>query len=68
SRYPDAPAVATSVTQTGIFLGGAVGPISFGLVADHFGWGAGWIAVAASMALSALFIVAGSTLFARPRH
>ncbi|MEU6249359.1 MFS transporter [Glycomyces sp. NPDC047010] len=68
SRYPDAPAVATSVTQTGIFLGGAVGPISFGLVADHFGWGAGWIAVAVSMALSALFIVAGSTVFARPRH
>ncbi|GAA1685691.1 MFS transporter [Glycomyces endophyticus] len=68
SRYPDAPAVATSVTQTGIFLGGAVGPIGFGFVAEHFGWGAGWIAVSAAMAASALFIVAGSTVFARPRH
>ncbi len=67
-QYPDAPAVATSVTQTGIFLGGAVGPISFGLVAEHFGWGAGWIAVSGAMAASALFIVVGSTVFARPRH
>ncbi|MQM25108.1 MFS transporter [Glycomyces albidus] len=67
-EYPDAPAVATSVTQTGIFLGGAVGPIGFGLIAEHSGWGAGWIAVAAAMAASALFIVVGSTVFARPRH
>lgn len=60
SRYADAPALATSVTQTGIFLGGAVGPICFGLIVEHSGWGAGWTAAVASMAASALFIVAGS--------
>ncbi|WP_158299807.1 MFS transporter [Glycomyces paridis] len=68
SRYPDAPALATSVTQTGIFLGGAIGPISFGLLVHHAGWSAGWIAVVAAMSASALFIAAGSASAARARH
>ncbi|SDD97654.1 MFS transporter [Glycomyces harbinensis] len=67
-RYPDAPALATSVTQTGIFLGGAVGPIGFGLLVDHHGWAAGWIATIVAMGLSALFIVAGSLAYKRARH
>lgn len=67
-RYADAPALATSVTQTGIFLGGAIGPIGFGLVVDHAGWGAGWTAAVAAMAASALFIVAGSTVGKRFAH
>ncbi|MEU6857960.1 MFS transporter [Glycomyces sp. NPDC046736] len=68
SRYPDAPALATSVTQTGIFLGGALGPFSFGLLVHHAGWSAGWIAVAGAMAASSLFIVLGSAVAARARH
>jgi MFS family permease len=67
-RYADAPALATSVTQTGIFLGGAIGPIGFGLVVDHAGWGVGWTAAVAAMAASALFIVAGSTVGRRFAH
>ncbi|MEV3935453.1 MFS transporter [Glycomyces sp. NPDC049804] len=67
-RYADAPALATSVTQTGIFLGGAIGPIGFGLVVDHAGWGVGWTAAVAAMAASALFIVAGSTVGRRSAH
>lgn len=66
--YPDAPALATSVTQTGIFLGGAIGPISFGLVVHHFGWGPGWIAAASAMLASALFIAAGSLVSRRTAH
>lgn len=68
SRYPEAPALATSVTQTGIFLGGAFGPIGFGLLVDHAGWAAGWTATIAAMGMSALFIVAGSLAYARARH
>lgn len=67
-RYPDAPALATSVTQTGIFLGGAVGPIGFGLIVDHAGWQAGWIAAITAMAASSLFIVAGSIAVRRAAH
>jgi MFS family permease len=68
SRYAEAPALATSVTQTGIFLGGAFGPIGFGLIVDHAGWGAGWTAAVAAMAASALFIVAGSMAGKRLAH
>nr|WP_255672506.1 MFS transporter [Glycomyces amatae] len=68
SRYPDAPALATSVTQTGIFLGGAFGPVGFGLLVDRAGWAAGWTAAIAAMGLSALFIVAGSLAYSRARH
>lgn len=68
TRYPDAPALATSVTQTGIFLGGAIGPIGFGLIVEHAGWGAGWTATIIAMGLSALFIVAGSLAYAKARH
>ncbi len=67
-RYPDAPALATSVTQTGIFLGGAVGPIGFGLIVDHAGWQAGWTAAITAMAASALFIVAGGIAVRRAAH
>ncbi|WP_198587151.1 MFS transporter [Glycomyces xiaoerkulensis] len=63
-RYPDAPAAATSITQTGVYLGGAVGPIAFGLLVDHGGWTAGWTASVAAMTFAAVFIVAGG----RPRH
>ncbi|MFC4336945.1 MFS transporter [Salininema proteolyticum] len=42
TRYPDQPAAATGHTQTGVYFGGAVSPIAFGLVADHLGWTAAW--------------------------
>ncbi|MCC3763655.1 MFS transporter [Glycomyces sp. TRM65418] len=67
-RYADAPALATSVTQTGIFLGGVFGPIGIGLIVEHAGWSAGWITVVACMAASALFIVVGSAVARRHAH
>lgn len=67
-RYADAPALATSVTQTGIFLGGVFGPIGIGLIFEHAGWSAGWLTVVGCMAASALFIVLGSTLAKRRAH
>jgi MFS family permease len=67
-RYADAPALATSVTQTGIFLGGVFGPIGIGLIVEHAGWSAGWITVVACLCGSALFIVAGSMLARRHAH
>ena len=67
-RYADAPALATSVTQTGIFLGGVFGPIGIGLIVEHAGWAVGWITVVACMGGSALFIVAGSMVARRRAH
>ena len=65
-RYPQAPAAATSITQTGVFLGGAAGPTAFGLIVDHAGWTAGWTWSIAAMALAAAFMYAGSRVRPSP--
>ncbi|HEU5126997.1 MAG TPA: MFS transporter [Glycomyces sp.] len=67
-RYPDAPAAATSITQTGVYAGGAAGPIAFGLIVDRVGWDAAWIAVAAAMAVAAALIAAAEGGPARRRR
>ncbi len=56
--YPKTPARATGVTQVGTYVGGMVGPLGFGIVADHLGFGVGWalcagFAVLAVVAFSA---------------
>nr|WP_305783935.1 MFS transporter [Actinoplanes lichenis] len=43
---------ASGVVSVGFFLGFAVGPVSFGLVADHAGYRAAWSAVAAVLVLA----------------
>lgn len=40
--YPATPARATGVTQVGTYVGGMVGPLGFGVVVDHLGFGVGW--------------------------
>ena len=39
---PDAPAAASGVTQTGKYLGAALGPPVFGLIADRVSFTAAW--------------------------
>lgn len=65
-RYPDSPAAATSITQTGVFLGGAVGPIAFGLVVDHLGWTAGWTCSIIGLTLAAALILTGARVRPAP--
>lgn len=67
-HYPHAPAAATAVTQTGVYAGGAVGPIAFGLIVDHAGWNAAWTVVCAAMALAAVFILTGAGITAADTH
>ena len=47
-RNPEAPAAATGLTQTGVYLGGTGGPLLFGLVAETSGYQAAWWGAAAS--------------------
>lgn len=56
---PQAPAAATSVTQTGILLGGVVGPFLFGLVVVRSGYALAWGGAAAFSLLAALLTVVG---------
>ena len=43
---PNAPAAATSITQTGVFLGGVTGPVSFGAVAENVSFQSAWFLAA----------------------
>lgn len=60
---PSAPAAATGVVQTGTLVGAIVGPVAFGAVVEHSGYGAAWLAAgAASAAAAAVTAAARSAL------
>jgi MFS family permease len=59
-RHPHAPATATSVTQTGVYAGAALGPLGFGLLAAHTGYPTAWLAAGAAMALACAFALLGA--------
>jgi len=40
---PSSPASATGITQTGQFIGGVVGPLLFGITAEHAGFRPAWL-------------------------
>jgi MFS family permease len=63
--HPHAPARATGITQIGTYIGGMVGPLSFGLVADHAGYDTAWLVSAGLAAIGAVGFGAGRTLLAR---
>ncbi len=46
--HPQAPAAATSITQTGVYAGGCVGPLALGPLAASAGYPAMWLAAAAA--------------------
>ena len=56
---PTAPAAATGITQTGVYIGALTGPVLFGLVVDAWGYGPAWTLAAASSALAALGVLHG---------
>lgn len=56
---PDAPAVATGITQTGLYIGAVAGPPVFGVVFERVGATPAWFGAAGALVLgSALAIVA----------
>ncbi|MGH9069423.1 MAG: MFS transporter [Acidimicrobiales bacterium] len=65
--HPGAPGRATGITQTGAYTGGLVGPLGFGLLAQHVSYQAAWTAAGAAGLLAAAGIVAGRHLLIRAR-
>jgi predicted MFS family arabinose efflux permease len=60
---PAAPAAATSITQTGVYAGGCLGPLVFGPVAAHAGYPRAWLLAALAMLLAAgLMLLSGRVL------
>jgi predicted MFS family arabinose efflux permease len=55
---PRAPAAATSITQSGVYVGGCVGPLVFGLLAAH-SYPLAWLVAAAAMVGAAVTMLVG---------
>jgi predicted MFS family arabinose efflux permease len=60
--HPQAPAAATSITQTGVYAGGCVGPLGLGAVAHYAGYPAMWTSGAIAMLSAAALMLLGSRL------
>lgn len=58
-RHPEHPGAATGMTQTGTFLGAGLGPLTFGILVENFGFTTGWLVAAATMVLGAAAVTAG---------
>ena len=62
NRYRSAPAAATGVTQAGIYVGAASGPLTFGLLSSAIGYPTSW-----ALTAGALLLAAFVTWFAQTR-
>ncbi len=59
---PSAPAAATGVSQTGVFIGSASGPLIGGIIIERFGYGWFWSALGLSLLLAGLGATRLSTI------
>ncbi|WP_067494590.1 MFS transporter [Actinoplanes sp. TFC3] len=60
--HPQAPAAATSITQTGVYAGGCIGPLGLGAVASGADYPAMWTVAAVAMLGAAALMVVGSRM------
>jgi MFS family permease len=63
--HPQAPAAATSITQTGVYAGGCIGPLGLGAVAGLAGYPAMWLTAAGAMVAASALMLVGSRLLKR---
>jgi predicted MFS family arabinose efflux permease len=64
---PSAPAAATSITQTGVYAGGAAGPLAFGTLVHATSYPTAWLSAAAIMVVSAGLMLLGRRMLLAPR-
>jgi MFS family permease len=64
---PSAPAAATSITQAGVYAGGALGPIGFGALADLSSYSVAWAAAAGLMVVAGGLLLVGRQVIVRTK-
>ncbi|MTK02747.1 MFS transporter [Micromonospora sp. CP22] len=60
--HPQAPAAATSITQTGVYAGGCLGPLALGPLAAAAGYPAMWLTAAAAMLIASALMLTATRL------
>ncbi|MGK5443195.1 MFS transporter [Micromonospora sp. URMC 105] len=65
--HPQAPAAATSITQTGVYAGGCLGPLALGATAATAGYPTMWATAALAMLAAAALMLLGSRMLTHPR-
>jgi predicted MFS family arabinose efflux permease len=63
--HPQAPAAATSITQTGVYAGGCLGPLGLGALAAAAGYPAMWVVAAIAMVSAGALMLLGSAMLHR---
>jgi predicted MFS family arabinose efflux permease len=63
--HPQAPAAATSITQTGVYAGGCVGPLGLGALAAVAGYPTMWVVAAVAMVSAGALMLVGSAMLRR---
>ncbi|GLY98240.1 MFS transporter [Actinoplanes sp. NBRC 103695] len=63
--HSQAPAAATSITQTGVYAGGCLGPLGLGSIASVSGYPAMWTVAAVLMLCASGLMLVGSRMLAR---
>ncbi|WP_250002217.1 MFS transporter [Actinoplanes sp. M2I2] len=63
--HPQAPAAATSITQTGVYAGGCLGPLGLGTLATTTSYPTMWVVAAIAMLGAAAAMLLGSHLLRR---
>jgi cyanate permease len=63
---PAAPAAATAIVQVGVYAGGCLGPVGFGLLATQLSFAAAWVVAAVAMLAAGAGVLAGRRM--RVRH
>ena len=66
-HHPVAPAAATGITQTGVYLGAVAGPLLFGIVAEG-GYGGAWLMAGTWSVAAGVLIGAARVLLVRHRR
>ena len=66
-EYVRRPATALGVVAMGFFLGGSVGPVAVGAIIEHISTLAGWIAIAGSLLVAAMFAFGATRILGQRR-
>ncbi len=64
TSHPHAAGAATGVSQTGVLVGGAAGPLLFGLAVQHGSFALAWSCTSAAVLLASLALLRGRSLLA----